>query len=88
MALGFTHLSDKQIDSIFQRADKDGNMELDFEVCGLWLVVVSLNVDHTSPCNALIALSHQEFMAEAPRTLRTNLILMAKTNGDDLGFLS
>jgi hypothetical protein len=88
MALGFTHLSDKQMDSIFQRADKDGNMELDFEVCGLWLVVESLNFDHTSPCNALIALSHQEFMAEAPRTLRTNLVLMAKTNGDDLGFLS
>ena len=35
MALGFTHLSDKQIDSIFQRADADGNMEIDFEVCCL-----------------------------------------------------
>ena len=30
----------------------------------------------------------EEFMAEAPKTLRTNLIKLAKTNGNDLGFLS
>ena len=30
----------------------------------------------------------EEFMQEAPKTLRTNLIKLAKTNGNDLGFLS
>ena len=30
----------------------------------------------------------EEFMAEAPKTLRTNLIKLAKTNGNGLGFLS
>ena len=29
----------------------------------------------------------EEFMAEAPKTLRVNLILLAKTNGNELGFL-
>ena len=32
LALGFVHLSDKQVASIFKRADKDANLELDFEV--------------------------------------------------------
>jgi hypothetical protein len=36
-ALGFYHLSDKQIMSIFKRADKDGNMELDWEVRAWYL---------------------------------------------------
>ena len=29
----------------------------------------------------------EEFCKEAPKTLRTNLVKLAKANGDELGFL-
>lgn len=58
--LGFTHLKDKQIDGILDRADKDENYAIDYE----------------------------EFVAEAPKTLRVNLVKLAKSNGAELGFLS
>ena len=32
-------------------------------------------------------ISMEEFMNEAPRTLKTNLVKLAKNNGGDLGFL-
>mmetsp|Transcript_27536 Transcript_27536/g.80950 ORF Transcript_27536/g.80950 Transcript_27536/m.80950 type:complete len:185 (+) Transcript_27536:59-613(+) len=60
IALGFKHLQDSQVDSIFARADQDENGYIDFE----------------------------EFVKETPKTPRTNLIKLAKTNGNDLGFLS
>mmetsp|Transcript_10789 Transcript_10789/g.31191 ORF Transcript_10789/g.31191 Transcript_10789/m.31191 type:complete len:222 (+) Transcript_10789:43-708(+) len=56
--LGFD-LKEKQIQGIFERADKDGSGTLDYD----------------------------EWRTEAPGTLRTNLIKMAKRNGGDLGFL-
>lgn len=59
-ALGFTYLSDKQIDGIIERGDADENDVIDWE----------------------------EFQAEAPRTLKANLIKLAKKNGHDLGFLA
>jgi hypothetical protein len=33
-------------------------------------------------------LDFEEFRKEAPKTLRTNLVKLAKRNGGDLGFLS
>lgn len=59
-ALGFKFIKDKQIDTIFARADLDGNEVIDFE----------------------------EFVKETPKTLRSSLIKLAKTNGHDLGFLA
>jgi Ca2+-binding EF-hand superfamily protein len=32
-------------------------------------------------------ISLEEFMAEAPKTLRTNLVKLAKTNGGEMGLL-
>jgi len=58
--LGFTHLSDKQIETILNRADSDDNCVIDYD----------------------------EFVAEAPKTLKVNLVKLAKSNGADLGFLS
>merc|ERR1719152_221345 len=60
MKLGFTHLSDAQIDKILERADSDDNCVVDYD----------------------------EFVAEAPKTLKTNLVKLAKNNGAELGFLS
>ena len=59
-SLGFTYLTDKQIDGIIERGDADENEVIDYE----------------------------EFKAEAPRTLKANLIKLAKRNGHDLGFLA
>ena len=38
--------------------------------------------------NGDTTIDFEEFMREAPSTLRTNLTKLAKTNGNDLGFLS
>lgn len=58
--LGFTHLSDDQIDKILARADADDNCVIDYD----------------------------EFVEEAPKTLKVNLVKLAKNNGAELGFLS
>ena len=58
--LGFSHLTDAQIDKILERADADDNCVIDYD----------------------------EFVKEAPKTLKTNLVKLAKNNGADLGFLS
>jgi len=58
--LGFTHLSDAQMEKILDRADADDNCVIDYD----------------------------EFVAEAPKTLRVNLVKLAKSNGAELGFLS
>jgi len=58
--LGFDWLKDKQVNGIFQRADKNENGRLELE----------------------------EWLAEAPKTLRTNLIKLAKKNGGELGLLA
>ena len=58
--LGFSHLSDDQIDKILARADADDNCTIDYD----------------------------EFVKEAPKTLKVNLVKLAKANGAELGFLS
>jgi len=57
--LGFKWLKEKQVNGIFDRADKNGD--------GI--------------------ISMEEFMDEAPRTLKTNLVKLAKNNGGDMGLL-
>jgi len=58
--LGFSHLTDDQVDAILKRADSDDNCEIDYD----------------------------EFVKEAPKTLKVNLVKLAKNNGAELGFLS
>ena len=58
--LGFTHLTESQIDTIMKKADGDDNCVIDYD----------------------------EFVKEAPKTLKTNLVKLAKNNGAELGFLS
>ena len=57
--LGFKWLKEKQVNSIFDRADVNND--------GI--------------------ISIEEFMTEAPRTLKTNLVKLAKNNGGDMGLL-
>ena len=58
--LGFSHLTEAQIDKIMDKADSDDNCVIDYD----------------------------EFVDNAPKTLKTQLVKLAKNNGADLGFLS
>ena len=58
--LGFSHLTESQIDKIMDKADGDDNCVIDYE----------------------------EFIDNAPKALKVNLVKLAKNNGADLGFLS
>ena len=58
--LGFSHLTEAQIDKIMDKADSDDNCVIDYD----------------------------EFIDNAPKTLKTNLVKLAKNNGAELGFLS
>ena len=58
--LGFSHLTEAQIDKIMDKADGDDNCVIDYD----------------------------EFVDNAPKTLKTQLVKLAKNNGADLGFLS
>ena len=93
LALGFTHLSDKHIDGLFKRAVSDGSMELSWvSLSGLYLARFSFRFfsPHFPLCvfvSNMYRYPQDDFMDKAPQALRTNLILLAKTNGNDLGFL-
>ena len=82
--------------TLFRIADKDGNGVIDenelstaFETIGFtWLkekqvkgIIKRADTDENG------AIDLQEFMNEAPKTLRTNLTKLAKKNGGELGFL-
>eukprot|EP00293_Proteomonas_sulcata_P002748 CAMPEP_0184326650 /NCGR_PEP_ID=MMETSP1049-20130417/142674_1 /TAXON_ID=77928 /ORGANISM="Proteomonas sulcata, Strain CCMP704" /LENGTH=144 /DNA_ID=CAMNT_0026648853 /DNA_START=396 /DNA_END=830 /DNA_ORIENTATION=+ len=91
---GFGRIALKQL---FEIADKDSNGSIDkAELCdALWqLGFTHLNEDQVEKIFARADLNEndeidfEEFMKEAPSTLRTNLIKLAKNNGSDLGFLS
>jgi Ca2+-binding EF-hand superfamily protein len=82
--------------TLFQVADKDGNGIIDekelmdaFKALGFtWLQEKQIQgilkrADNDE--NGVIDM--EEFMREAPKTLRTNLVKLAKKNGGDLGFL-
>jgi hypothetical protein len=83
--------------TLFQVADKDGNGIIDekelmaaFNALGFtWLKEKQIQgilkrADNDE--NGVIDM--EEFMKEAPKTLRTNLVKLAKKNGGDLGFLA
>lgn len=82
---------------LYKLADKDGNGFLDREE--LQTALNFLGFTHLSDeaidgifarsdKNGDAMIDFEEFMREAPNTLRTNLTKLAKTNGNDLGFLS
>ena len=48
-------------------------------------------VAHPSGANWSVSagvIDYEEFVKEAPKTLKTNLVKLAKNNGAELGFLS
>jgi hypothetical protein len=84
-------ISPPQIDGILDRADLDGNCEIEYE--GDDVPCRPRAVLKGCPARVLMAQRVRlscpaEFVKEAPRTLKVNLVKLAKQNGAELGFLS
>lgn len=82
---------------LYQLADKDSNGKLDKDELKEALTKLGFTHLGDAAIEGIFARADQdgnaeidfeEFMNEAPKTLRTNLVKLAKTNGNDLGFLS
>lgn len=82
--------------TLFRVADKDGNGVISteelseaFQALGFtWLKEKQVNgIFQRADTDENGAIDLQEFMNEAPKTLRTNLTKLAKKNGGELGFL-
>lgn len=82
--------------TLFRIADKDGNGTIStdelaeaFQALGFnWLKEKQVNgIFKRADIDENGAIDLEEFVKEAPKTLRTNLIKLAKTNGGELGFL-
>mmetsp|Transcript_62578 Transcript_62578/g.171908 ORF Transcript_62578/g.171908 Transcript_62578/m.171908 type:complete len:122 (+) Transcript_62578:149-514(+) len=82
---------------MFEAADADGNGTLDKEEVGAALRALGFNHLKDSQIEGIVnradvdddeVIDFEEFVKSTPATLRTNLIKLAKQNGDDLGFLS
>mmetsp|Transcript_12885 Transcript_12885/g.23844 ORF Transcript_12885/g.23844 Transcript_12885/m.23844 type:complete len:143 (-) Transcript_12885:347-775(-) len=82
---------------LFEAADKDGNGVLDVQEVRAALTALGFEwLQDESKVGQLISradvdenevIDFEEFCTTAPKTLRTNLIKLAKQNGNDLGFL-
>ena len=82
---------------LFELADVDGSGAVDREE--LKAALLKLGFDHLGDkqIDAILAradaddncvIDYDEFVAEAPKTLKVNLVKLAKSNGSKLGFLS
>lgn len=82
---------------MFAAADKDGNGTLDKEEVRAALDALGFTFLKDKQLEGIIdradmddneVIDFEEFVKEAPRTLRVNLVKLAKQNGHDLGFLA
>lgn len=82
---------------MFAAADKDGNGTLDREEVREALQALGFTfvqdkqieqIMGRADVNSDEVIDFEEFVKEAPRSLRTNLVKLAKQNGHDLGFLA
>ena len=90
--LGFYHLSAGQIDAIMKRADEDDNCTARCPDRSVGTFIIH-STESRAPVGANRSVSagvidYEEFVKEAPKTLKTNLVKLAKNNGAELGFLS
>lgn len=98
---GFVTTSDSTIGQaalaqLFALADKDGNGKVDKEELAavmnqlgfVWLKEKQINgILKRADLDGNGTIDFDEFAKEAPKTLKTNLVKLAKKNGGDLGFL-
>jgi len=88
---------DIALKQLFEIADKDGNGVLDREELKDALQTLGFSYLNDSQIEKILGradadenavIDFEEFVAEAPKTLRVNLVKLAKKNGAELGFLS
>jgi len=98
---GFVATSDspfgqKALTELFKIADKDGDVKLTKEEVAIALRSLGFSWLQEKQINGIIAradldqnglIDYEEFAEEAPRTLKTNLVKLAKKNGGDMGWL-
>lgn len=82
---------------LFEAADKDGNGTIDREEAKAALAALGFTFFEDKQVDGIMkradmddneVIDFEEFCKEAPRTLRTGLVKLAKKNGHDLGFLA
>jgi len=82
---------------MFEYADKDGNGTLDKEEVRAALHDLGFDFLAEKQVSGIMGradvdgnevIDFEEFVKDAPKTLRTNLVKLAKKNGHDLGFLA
>ena len=103
LAFGFTFIDDKQINTIFKRADSDKNGACPVDQTrnhseAVLRICCSTGrerdpLGHSDPLRVRSrtcaeVIDFEEFVKETPKTLRTSLVKLAKQNGHDLGFLA
>ena len=80
---------------LFEAADTDGSGDLDREEVKSALLALGFGVDDKQVDGIVkradvdddAVIDFAEFAKDAPKTLRTQLVKLAKSNGNDLGFL-
>eukprot|EP00441_Pelagodinium_beii_P042309 CAMPEP_0197646638 /NCGR_PEP_ID=MMETSP1338-20131121/23769_1 /TAXON_ID=43686 ORGANISM="Pelagodinium beii, Strain RCC1491" /NCGR_SAMPLE_ID=MMETSP1338 /ASSEMBLY_ACC=CAM_ASM_000754 /LENGTH=173 /DNA_ID=CAMNT_0043220293 /DNA_START=108 /DNA_END=629 /DNA_ORIENTATION=+ len=85
------------LQKLFEAADKDSSGQLDKEEIRSCLIDLGFNwMDNDKKIEGLVSkgdlngdeeIDFEEFVKQAPKTLRQNLVKLAKQNGNDLGFL-
>jgi EF-hand domain pair len=97
VATSETPFGDSALKTLFSIADKDGSGTIEeeelkeaFRILGFtWLQEKQIRgILERADLNQDGRLDIDEWKREAPKTLRTNLIKLAKKNGSDLGFLA
>jgi len=98
---GFVATSDspfgqKALSELFKAADKDSDGKLNKEEIAIALRSLGFSWLKEKQIDGIIAradmdqnglIDYEEFAVEAPRTLKTNLVKLAKKNGGDMGWL-
>ena len=80
---------------LFEAADVNGSGDLDREEVKRALEALGFSVDDKqvdgivgrADVDGNEVIDFEEFVKDAPKTLRVQLVKLAKQNGDDLGFL-
>lgn len=92
-----TPLGQSVLVRLFALADKNKDGKLDASEISLALNILGFSWLQDKQVAGIVKradfdengeIDYEEFIAEAPKTLKTNLVKLAKKNGADLGFLS
>lgn len=91
-----TSFGNSVLRALFRVADRNGNGRIEMEELQTALQALGFKFLEEKQIHGIFKraggeekgfITLEEFLAEAPKTLKTNLVKLAKTNGGELGFL-